>query len=67
MQELDRKKIKEAGLKAERDALQHDLGERREIVRDSGLKLDDEQTNFLLYYATRAQFNETIEHLKQRQ
>lgn len=39
---------------------------RKDIILDSGLKLDEEQENFLLYGATDEQFEEMIEHLKQR-
>lgn len=39
---------------------------RKKIIQESGLKLDEEQTYFLLHGATDAQFNEMIEHLKQK-
>lgn len=41
------------------------LNMRKKIIEESELKLDEEQTYFLLHGATDEQFNEMIEHLKQ--
>lgn len=57
----------EKKISAEKKAIINTYGRRLDVIRESDLKLDDEQENFLLYGATDEQFEEMLEHLKQQQ